>query len=164
MATEPHTCVVHFRTGDFFREQRKGWKPRQLHLSIAALVVAAQTFSSQPRRFEVLGGGLEHNCDAAKSDCGASTLQLIRRGLKRAYPSAEVVAVGGSPDDDFLRAARSQMLLMGSDGTELKVGSSYAVYAAIASRGDVRSPACFLRYAACMKDDFTLSPREAMAA
>ena len=57
---------------------------------------------------------------------------------------------GGSVDDDFARMVRAPMLLLGSFGTELKVGSSYSVYAAAASAGHVRSPACFLRYDACM--------------
>ena len=153
------TCVVHFRTGDFFLEQRRGWKVRQLHLSIAALISAADTFPQPPRSFEVLGGGFDHNCDSATSDCGTATLQLIKRGLRRAYPSAEVVFVGGSPDEDFARAARAPMLLIGCDGTEMKTGSSFAVYAAAASDGHVRSPACFLRYAACMSDGETMGLR-----
>ena len=145
------TCVVHFRTGDFFSEQRRGWNKRQLHLSIAALIAAARTLPQLPRRFEVLGGGRDHNCDITTADCGTGTLRLIANGLRRAYPSAEVALVGGSADDDFLRAASAPMLLIGCDGMELVTGSSFAVYAAAASNGHVRSPACFLRFGACMK-------------
>ena len=155
------TCVVHFRTGDFFLEQRRGWKTRQLQLSVAALISAAHTFQQPPQRFEVLGGGFDHNCDSAASDCGTATLRMITRGLRRAYPSAAGAFARGSPDEDFARAVRAPMLLIGCDGTEMKTGSSFAVYAAAASYGHVRSPACFLRYAPCMSgpDGMAMGPR-----
>ena len=145
------TCVVHFRTGDFFSEQRRGWNKRQLHLSIAALIAAAKTLPQLPRRFEVLGGGritiaTSPPPTAAPARCGSSRMACGAR-----CPSAEVALVGGSADDDFLRAASAPMLLIGCDGMELVTGSSFAVYAAAASNGHVRSPACFLRFGACMK-------------
>ena len=151
--------MVHFRTGDFVIERRPGWNERHLHLSVAALIAAARTLPRLPRRFEVLGGGIDHNCDVATADCGTGTLRLIVHGLRQAYPSADVVLVGGSADEDFVRAARAQMLLIGCDGMEHVTGSSFAVYAAAASKGHVRSPACFLRFAPCMTKSAPLAPR-----
>ena len=61
-----------------------------------------------------------------------------------AHPATRGAAAARSPD------ATPAAPVLGSYGTELKVGSSYAVYAAAASLGHVRSPACFMRYERCM--------------
>lgn len=150
-APPPGTCVVHFRAGDFTNEVAGGWKPAQLRLCIAAMAAAARTFPTAVQRFEVLGGGVDHGCDPQVADCGQSALQLLERNLRAAVPNASVVHVrGASADADFARMVRAPMLLVGSFGTELKVGSSFAVFAAAASAGHVRSPACFMRHDQCM--------------
>ena len=144
------TCVVHFRVGDFTREMSGGWKREQLLMSIAVMVAAASTFAMPIDRFEVLGGGLDHNCNPAKDDCGASALRLMLTALQSTFQNASVVRVRGQGvDRDFRRMVNAPMLLLGTVGTQLKVGSSFAVYAAAASRGEVRSPACFLRFDRC---------------
>ena len=145
------TVVVHFRAGDFTRLMR--WKPAQLRLCIAAMIVAARTFPDADRidAFEVLGGGIDHRCDTRTDDCGASALGLVARGLRSAFPNATVRSLrGATVDEDFVRMVRAPMLLIGAVGYELVVGSSYAHYAAAASEGHVRSPACFLRFDTCM--------------
>ena len=151
-ASSSRTCVVHFRVGDFTHETLRGWKPAQLRWCIASMIAATYSFATTPTRFEVLGGGLDHGCDPTRDECGQSALGLIARGLRAAYPGAEILTPRGSVDADFARMVRAPMLLIGAFGTELKVGSSFAVYAAAASHGEVRSPGCFLRFAACMPE------------
>lgn len=143
--------VVHFRAGDFTRETR--WKPSQLRLCVASMVAAVQTFPDAQliTSFHILGGGIDHGCDPTVDDCGASALALVARGLRVAFPNATTrLSRGGSVDEDFIRMVYAPKLLLGSYGTELKVGSSFAVYAAAASTGHVRSPGCFLRFDTCM--------------
>ena len=143
--------VVHFRAGDFTRETR--WKPSQLRLCVASMVAAAQTFPDAHliSSFHILGGGIDHGCDPTVDDCGASALALVARGLRVAFPNATTrLSRGGSVDEDFIRMVYAPKLLLGSYGTELKVGSSFAVYAAAVSAGHVRSPGCFLRFDTCM--------------
>lgn len=157
------TCVVHFRVGDNTNlgvSGPSGWKPSELRAAVAAMVAAAGTLPRRPSRFEVVSGGIDHGCDAAKADCGAAALRLLGRGLRATFRSATVVDVrGATPDQDFARMARAPMLVLGFLGgaSTLFVGSSYAVYAAVASSGHVRSPACFLRYDECMPEHH-LSP------
>ena len=149
-AHRSRTCVVHFRAGDFTNEVRGGWSQERVRRSISAMVAAVRTFPAAVDRFEVLGGGITHRCTPALADCGTSALDEVCRALRRAFPNASVVSLrDGSADDDFVRMVDAPMLLLGSGGTDLKVGSSYAVYAAVANTGLVRLPGCFLRFGHC---------------
>ena len=179
------TCVVHFfhRPTDSvvtLENQRSGstgsssslsglsssstGESDEYRLSIATLIAAASTFPEAPKRFELLGGGLDPHCDPSipNNDCGAvRALRQIAHGLRRSFPEAAVVILfEGDTDSDFVRAARAPMLLLGADaGRGLTVGSSYSMYAAIANaRGLVRTPACFLRVGPCM-EGLRMSPR-----
>ena len=108
-------------------------------LSSDALVEAAQSFSQQPKRFELLDGGVTtHVCRsghrinarrAANDDCGKSFNTVLALALKDAFPQAEIVHVSGTADDDFVRMASSPMLVVG--------GGSYALFAALSSSGEV---------------------------
>ena len=160
------TCVIHYRSGDFLQE-----RGREAASSAAALVRAARSFTQRPLRFELLDGGVRtHLCSphqrphqqlrhrkaarhgmpgagqrggagaARREDCGASFADVLERALDDAFPTAAIVRiVGATADDDFVRMALAPMLLVG--------GGSYALFGALASRGEVRLPRCVLRFA-----------------
>ncbi len=143
------TCVIHYRSGDFLLEHG-----REAMASAMAVVRAARTLTIRPERFELLDGGVStHLCTpssahiqrGAKSsptgtgDCGSSFAGVLARALRVAFHKAEIVQTQGGADDDFLRMALAPMLIVG--------GGSYALFAALASRGEVRVPRCTLRYA-----------------
>lgn len=150
---DARTCVVHFRTGDFLREYGDdGWNATHVRRAVDAMVSAAATFSTSVSRFEVLGGGFDHRCISAFQLCGTGVLDEVARALAETFPNASVVALrDGSADDDFIRMVDAQMLLLGSCGTELKVASSFSVFAALASNAQVRLPGCFLRFGHCSR-------------
>ena len=150
--TDNCTCVVHFRAGDFTHEISGGmWRPRDVRRAVAALVLAAASFPSPVHRFEVLGSGFDHKCRPTREDCGLQALDQIVHSLKTTYAKATVVSLRcGTADEDFVRMASAPMLLLGSVGTDTKVASSFSVYAAVASAGDVRLPACLTRFGECI--------------
>lgn len=133
------TCVVHVRVGDFVAELRD---VARLHADdatlAAALVEAARSFAPAPERFELLESGSSHKCAGGGARCGAHLLAAVARALAAAFPAAPVAAVRlSTPDEDFARAARAPMLLVGMGGT-------FATFAAAVNRGQVRSPECVI--------------------
>ena len=130
MVDEPHTCVLHYRIGESL------WIPtaEQREAVVDSLVGAIRSFSRPPQRVEILNGGARHNCDTNTEMCGLDFLDIILARLRAHFTNATVVLVQGSPDEDFVRASRAPCLVVGA--------GSYAITAAAASRGEVRSPAC----------------------
>jgi hypothetical protein len=143
------TCVVHVRAGDFLG-MLHGYSSVS-HAAVAESVVeAAHSFEPRPDRFELLDSGVSNHCglvgaNASRALCGGALLDQIAAALRAAFASAPVVMVGArSPDVDFAAAAQAPMLVVGSGGT-------FAYMAAVANRGQVRTPACMLAVAANAK-------------
>ena len=143
--------LVHSRTGDFLQEQGA-----DAIASAAALIRAANSFTQEPTRFELLdGGATQHLCGIhpahTHGDCGISFAAVLETALANSFPDAAIVHIRGtSADADFVRMALAPMLIVG--------GGSYAMFAALASRGQVRMPRCVLRFA----EDGPCAPRNGM--
>lgn len=120
------TCVLHYRTGEGL------WQPpkEQWQAVARSIIAAIRSFRPPVERIEFLNGGSQH-CDT----CTVSFLGELHDAVRAALPNVAVIRmVGGSIDDDWLRAARAPYLVTGP--------GSFAVMAAAASRGQVRTPAC----------------------
>lgn len=105
------------------------------------MVGAVRNFTGPPsRRIELLVGGAARGCSASDDSCGSRAVSLLLHALRSAFGDAAVVLIDGrsaSPprvDADFLTLACAPRLVIGA--------GSFAMFAALASRGEVRLPNC----------------------
>jgi hypothetical protein len=125
LRSQPYDCIIHYRIGDF--------------LALGQLIdpqsVADACTSLHPQRIGLMDGGMSHNADEATRRDSLKVKNALKRMLQKALPNTRVDdCPAGDPDTDFFICARSPMLVT--------AGGSFAICAAIANHGIVRTPAC----------------------
>ena len=128
----PRHCVVHYRVGDVASQNAKRLPSPQ---SLAAAVE-----SLKPDSVHILSSGMGHLCPGTKACHSRSREMLhaleadVRKRLPTASVRVEMEERVNAADADFYRMALAPMLVTSS--------GSFAMAAAIASNGEVRTPAC----------------------
>lgn len=131
-AASARHCVVHYRVGDVVTQ---GAKMLPAPSSLAAAVAGLA-----PSSVHILSSGMNHLCPHAKDCRGRSQrmLQALAAGVRRRLPGVTVHVqleeALNHADADFYRMALAPMLVTST--------GSFAMAAAIASTGQVRTPAC----------------------
>mgnify|MGYP006270548913 CR=1 FL=1 len=121
---DPHTCVVHFRVGDFLEDSMR-------MVSIDEIVRAMDRLPRIPSRFEILNGGKRHkhlleSAPPSLIQQSEDVLSQLSREIQAKFPYSDVVVLDNSDaDSDFYRMVQAPMLVTGL--------GSFATMAAAAS-------------------------------
>ena len=121
----PYDCVIHYRVGDF--------------LALGQLIhpesVADACATLDPRRIGIMDGGMAHNTDDVTKQKSLQVKEQLKRLLRVKLPLAHIEdCPSGDVDLDFFTCANAPSLVT--------AGGSFAICAAVACKGVVRTPAC----------------------
>ena len=121
----PYDCIIHYRIGDFLK----------LGQLIDPKSVVEACVQLRPRYIGVMDGGMSFNTDEDIRKSSNEVKQSLKDMLKNSLPDAKVEdCEAGDTDRDFFKCALAPLLVT--------AGGSFAICAAIASKGKVRTPAC----------------------
>ena len=120
-----YDCVIHFRIGDFLK----------LGLLIDPESVVEACVPMLPSYIGIMDGGMTHNTNEKIRRSSLKIKHDLKEMLKTRLPNAKVEdCTAGDVDSDFFTCANAPMLVT--------AGGSFAICAAVASEGQVRTPAC----------------------
>lgn len=121
----PYDCVVHFRIGDFLKIGQV-IDPQSVVDACAAL---------RPSSICIMDGGMSHETDDATREASLQVKERLKGSLE-ALPNRPHVEYHDArdTDSDFYTCASSPILVT--------AGGSFAICAAVANTGIVRTPAC----------------------
>lgn len=125
LAPVPYDCVIHFRIGDFVK----------LGYLIDLKSVAEACVQMHPSYIGIMDGGMSHETDEEMRRSSLKIKQDLKEMLENSLPEAKVEhCPPGDTDRDFFICANIPMLVT--------AGGSFAICAAVANEGEVRTPAC----------------------
>lgn len=125
----PGRCVVHYRLGDFLKNQKESSLGRTV-LAPRHITNAVSKLHTVPTSFLLLTGGMQHNSNVGLAQLSKELLHDLRDSLAGIAP---VDMSTSSADNDFASMVFADFLIVGL--------GSFGICACIANTGDCLSPA-----------------------